>query len=142
MLLFALYLTLGRKFRHHPTVWLYVTPMDAFSALASLAFTPLLTDWSPIDWRVEAPLVLLLAIVPTVLGHSLTLAALRYMRGQVVSVVNMGQFFPAGVIAWFLLEETPQISFYPDALLILLAGYIAIMSDKEASKVDPSLLDV
>ncbi len=131
MLLMAVYLTLGRKFRHHPTVLLYVTPLYATASLVAFAAAPFaeplglrVTD-QPLDWWYEARWLLLLAIVPTIIGHSLINNAMRTLRGQVVSVMNMMQFVIAGVVAWFVLGEVPAASFYIAAVLVVFAGLIA-----------------
>lgn len=125
MLLFAVYLVLGRKFRHHPTTMLYVTPLYAFAALAALVVAPLVGDRWPSDWRAEAPWVLLLAFLPTILGHSLLNQAMRVLRGQVVAIVNMSQFVFAGLLAWTALGECPAAPFYAAALFVIAAATVA-----------------
>ncbi|TWT99891.1 EamA-like transporter family protein [Botrimarina colliarenosi] len=125
MVLFALYLVLGRKFRHHPTTMLYVTPLYAIAAAASFGVAALVGSPWPTDWRAEAPWVLLLALLPTIIGHSLLNRAMRQMRGQVVAVVNMSQFVFAGMFAWMALGERPHAAFYPAAFLVVAAGVVA-----------------
>lgn len=126
MLMMALYLALGRKFRHHPTNLLYVTPLYGVAGLAALALTPWLSSWRSVDWRAEWPWVALLALAPTIVGHSLLLGALRHFRGQVVAVVSMTQFVFAGVMAWLALGERPEPPFYVASALILSAGLIVV----------------
>ncbi|QDT67394.1 EamA-like transporter family protein [Planctomycetes bacterium MalM25] len=141
MLLMAVYLVLGRKFRHHPTNLLYVTPLYATASAVAFAATPaaeplgLIDPAAPLDWRAEAPWVLLLALLPTIVGHSLINNAMRSLRGQVVSVLNMLQFLFAGVLAWAFLNERPEPAFYGAAALVLAAGIVVVLSDR---KVTPS----
>ncbi|QDV76842.1 DMT family transporter [Botrimarina mediterranea] len=130
MLLFALYLVLGRKFRHHPTTMLYVTPLYAFAALAALIIAPLVGERWPSDWQAEAPWVLLLALLPTIIGHSLLNQAMRVLRGQVVAIVNMSQFLFAGLLAWAVLGEQPAAPFYAAALFVVTAGAVAAGADR------------
>lgn len=122
MLLMALYLSLGRKFRHHPTNFLYVTPLYATASAFAFATTPLAGPSEPLDFWTEAPWVLLLALLPTVVGHSLINGAMRELRGQVVSIVNMTQFLFAGFLAWAFLDERPGAYFYVAAAFVLAAG--------------------
>jgi drug/metabolite transporter (DMT)-like permease len=127
MLFLALYLALGRRFRHHPTVWLYLVPLYYAAALASFIAVPLLAESTAVDWSREWPWVLALGIVPTVFGHSLLNNAMRQFRGQIVSLASMLQFVFAGVMAYLLLpNETPGWSFYPASALIVAAGVIVV----------------
>lgn len=126
MLLVATYLVLGRKFRHHPTTLLYVTPLYGVASLAAFASAPLCADLSPIDWGREWVWVVLLGLVPTIVGHSLVNRAMRQMRGQVVSILNLGQFLFAGALAWAVLGERPVSGFYPAAALIVGAAVWAV----------------
>lgn len=125
MLLVAIYLVLGRRFRHHPTTLLYVTPVYAIAAVLAFAVAPFTATGESLDWWAEAPAVVMLALLPTVVGHSLLNRAMRQMRGQVVSIVNMTQFIFAGVLAWLLLNEKPHAVFYFAAVLVVAAGIVA-----------------
>ena len=125
MILFAVYLVLGRKFRHHPTTMLYVTPLYAFAALAAFIVAPLVGDRWPSDWQAEAKWVLLLAFVPTIIGHSLLNQAMRVLRGQVVAILNMSQVVFAGFLAWAILGERPDETFYAAAVFVVIACAIA-----------------
>lgn len=124
--LLSVYLTLGRKFRHHPTNLLYMTPVFAVAAAVAFLAAPFVGSPAVTDWRAEAPWVVLLAIVPTIFGHSLIVGAMRHFRGQTVAVLNMTQFVFATALAWPSLGETPSPAFYPAAALILAAGAILL----------------
>lgn len=145
MLLMAVYLTLGRKFRHHPTTLLYVTPLYATASLIAFAAAPLaeplglLVTTEPLDWWYESKWLLLLAIFPTIIGHSLINNAMRTLRGQVVSVMVMMQFVLASIVAWFVLGEVPAWSFYVAAVLVVTAGLIAagVISPFEKNLAEP-----
>jgi drug/metabolite transporter (DMT)-like permease len=126
MLLFALYLALGRRNRDIPSIWLYVVPLYAIAGLTCLAIgAPRLgevLDFPAHEWL----LLLALAVVPTILGHSLLNGAMKHFRGNVVSVCNVGQFVFAGVSAWVVFGELPKPEFWPAALLVVLAALIAL----------------
>ncbi|MEN0112064.1 MAG: DMT family transporter, partial [Planctomycetota bacterium] len=102
MLLMSVYLTLAKRFRHHPTTLLYVTPLYLSAAVVAACATPWAAANGPLDWRYEVIWVLVLAFIPTLLGHSMLNQAMRRLRGQVVSLVNMTQFVFAAVLAWLV----------------------------------------
>ena len=60
----------------------------------------------------EWALMVGLGVVPTVCGHSLLNAAMRRIRGQIVSLCNVSQFVFAGVMGYFLFGEIPKGLFY------------------------------
>ena len=126
MLLFAAYMALARRYRHHPSVSLYIVPLYAAAAAASFAVSPWLAEFEPIDWAAEWPWVLALGIVPTVVGHSLLNNAMRHLRGQVVSLMVMSQFVFAGIFAYLVLHEIPDWTFYPASALLVVASAMAI----------------
>jgi drug/metabolite transporter (DMT)-like permease len=126
MLLFALYLSLGRRNRDIPSIWLYVVPLYAMAGFVCLvAGAPRLPSVLAFPLR-EWLLLLALAVVPTILGHSLLNGAMKHFRGNVVSVCNVGQFVFAGVLAWAVFGELPKSAFWPAALLVVGAAIIAL----------------
>lgn len=131
MVLFSIYFALGRRYRHHPTLWLYMVPLYATSAVVSFAASLFLSERSPIDWSVELPWVLALGIVPTVFGHTILNQAIRHIRGQIVSIVNMLQFVFAGLLAYPLLGEVPDSSFYFASLIVVGAGIMATLGREQ-----------
>jgi drug/metabolite transporter (DMT)-like permease len=119
MLLFAWYLALGRKNRDFPSLWLYVVPVYAQAAvLCLLAAIPWLGTFEVSSTR-EWSLMFGLAVLPTIMGHSLLNASMRHLRGQVVSLGNVGQFIFAGIMAFFLFSQTPPLSFYFASLMVI-----------------------
>jgi len=126
MLFYAFYMALGRKNRHHPTVWLYLVPLYAVAAVASMAVAFFFVNpIQPYGPR-EIALILGLGIIPTVLGHSLINRAMKYFRGQIVSIINMTQFVFAGTMAFLLWGELPAWSFYVASALLALSVWIAV----------------
>src|ERR1022692_462690 len=125
-LLFALYLALGRRNRDFPSVWLYVIPVYGQAALICLvAALPWIRTFEAGSGR-EWAIMVGLAAIPTVCGHSLLNAAMRRIRGQIVSLCNSSQFLFAGVMGYFLFGEVPRAVFYA-ASAIVLAG-VAIVA--------------
>jgi drug/metabolite transporter (DMT)-like permease len=128
MLLFAGYLALGRRNRDFPSLWLYVVPIYLQAGLICLLVaTPWLPTLAGAD-RHEWSLLLGLALVPTIVGHSLLNNAMRHLRGQVVSLCNVAQFVFAGVMAYFLFHESPSPAFYAAAVLVVSGIALVVFS--------------
>jgi drug/metabolite transporter (DMT)-like permease len=134
MLFFACYLALGRKNRHVVTVWLYVVPLYTIGGLfcfaVSLFFTTPIRSYPP----KEIALILALGIIPTVVGHSILNHSMKHLRGQVVSITNMGQFVFAGIMAFFILREIPAWTFYVAGVILVAAAWLAIKDQPGESR--------
>jgi len=120
MLLFAGYLAFGRRHRHLPSLWLYVVPVYRVAAITCALFSlPLIftgMDWdSPREWA----LIIALAVIPTIIGHSFLNGAMRHFRGQAVSLANCSQFVAAGTLAWLIFGEHPNLIFYAASLIVV-----------------------
>lgn len=130
MLFFSVYLTLGRRNRHFASVWLYVVPLYAVAGLlcliVALFFVNPIQPYSARDLL----LILGLAVIPTIGGHSLLNRAMKYFRGQIVSIVNMGQFIFAGMMAYLLFHETPDWTFYVAGVVLAMAVWLVVRSYK------------
>jgi len=126
MLFFAYYLALGRRNRDYPTVWLYLVPLYAIAGVLCFAVGVCLA--SPIRPYTfdQVKFIIGLGVVPTVVGHSLLNLSMRHLRGQAVSMGNLGQFVFAGLMAWWWQHETPHWAFYPASALIVAGAIIAL----------------
>lgn len=119
MVLFALYLVLGRANRDFPSVWLYMWPVYTVAGLVSFAVAPATASFSTDTWTTrELWLLVGLGVIPTVLGHGSINYALKHLRGQVVGVANLAQVISAGTLAYLILGEVPHASFYPASVMI------------------------
>lgn len=130
MLLFALYLALGRRNQTVPTVWLYVVPVywigGAACLLAAVTHVNPLQPYSGLD----VAMILALGIVPTVVGHSILNYSIKHLRGQVVSVLNLLQFVFAAVMALFIYNEVPDWATYV-AGAALVAGSVIVLRARQ-----------
>ena len=128
MLLLATYLALGRRNRDFPTIWLYLVPLYAVAAVtcffASLPFVSPLA----VDSARDGLMIVGLALVPTVMGHSILNYSMKHIRGQTVSVANLGQFIFAGLMAYAFLGEIPHANFYIACTLVVTGAVIALRS--------------
>ncbi|MDY6913267.1 MAG: DMT family transporter [Planctomycetota bacterium] len=128
MLLLAVYLAMGRRNRDFPTVWLYVVPLYAVAGLVCFAASLFFTSPLAVESSQDLMLAGALGIVPTVMGHSIMNYCMRHIRGQAVSVANLGQFIFSGVMAFFLLAEAPQWTFYAACPLVITGAVWALRS--------------
>jgi drug/metabolite transporter (DMT)-like permease len=69
-----------------------------------------------------------LALVPTVCGHSLLNAAMRRIRGQIVSLFNVSQFVFAGLLGYLLFGEIPKALFYAASAIVVAGVSIVVFS--------------
>jgi len=126
MLLLASYLALGRRNRDFPSIWLYLVPLyfvaGAACFLAALPFVGPLEVSSNRDWL----MVLGLAAIPTVMGHSILNYSMKHIRGQAVSVTNLSQFIFAGGMAFLFLGEVPRWNFYVACVLVVAGAVLAL----------------
>ncbi|MGC9522323.1 MAG: DMT family transporter [Anaerolineae bacterium] len=132
MLFYAFYMALGRRNRTFPSVWLYLVPLYAVAALVSMGVAVFFVNpIQPYPAR-EVALILGLGIIPTVVGHSLINYAMKHFRGQLVSIINMGQFVFAGIMAYFLFAEVPAPSFYVASGMLIVSAWIAVRGELRA----------
>jgi drug/metabolite transporter (DMT)-like permease len=128
MLLFALYLALGRRNRDFPSVWLYVIPVYGQAAVVCLiAALPRLHTFSAGSAR-EWALMVGLAAIPTVCGHSLLNLAMRRVRGQIVSLCNASQFIFAGIMGFLVFHEVPRAVFYVTSAVIVAGVAVVVLA--------------
>ncbi len=126
MLTYGVYLVLARRNSEGGSLWTYVVPVYAIGGLACLALAlPLASPLKAYAPR-EALYILGLALLPTVIGHTVLNASMRRLRGQVVSVIGMAEFAFSGVLAWLILGEVPSRLFYPAAALVVVGAAIAV----------------
>jgi drug/metabolite transporter (DMT)-like permease len=128
MLLFAFYLALGRKNRDVPVIWLYVVPLYTLAGLMCFAVSPVATNPLQVFSTREYLILLGLAVIPTIAGHSLLNYSLKHLRGQTVSVCNLAQFLFAGVMGYLFFAEVPPALFYFASVLMVAGTILTIRS--------------
>src|SRR5690606_38293727 len=131
MVLYAAYLGFGSRNRAIPSIYLYVVPVylaaGFFCLLVALAAgAPSRSGRLGPRHTHELLMVLGWAVFPTVAGHSIINWAFKHLRGQVVSILNLGQFIFAGVIGFFLLGDVPTPAFYGAAVLAVGGALIVL----------------
>jgi len=141
LVLLTYYLVLARIHRDIPSIWLYLVPLYFFAGLFCLLLTPVF-QVNPIkDYALREIIIILgLALIPTVLGHSLFNYCMRHLPSQFVAIVTPSEFIIAGILAYFFFQEVPEWTFYL-ACLLLLTGILAVLKDQsqEFPSVDTEL---
>jgi drug/metabolite transporter (DMT)-like permease len=131
MLTFAVYLAWNRR-AHVPTIWLYVPLVYLFAGLLCLLVGLATADSILITSRREALLMIGLALIPTITGHTLLNVSMRSLPSQLVAITNLGQFIPAGILAWFIFHEAPT-RLFPLAVALVIGGALtAILGHRKA----------
>jgi len=142
MILFTLYIALGKGHNRQPSIWLYVVPLYWVAGLTALAVSlpPVLTHgiWiqsAPVDFLAllkELSLPLYLGIFPTIVGHTIFNRSMRFLPSQVVSIGMLSQFIFAGFFAFILFGEIPSLVFYPSAVLVILGSLVVILRGRDS----------
>ena len=132
MMLYAGYLGFGSRNRGFPSIYLYVVPVYLLAGVICLALAGIhgVLAGSPawIGPRVGRELLMIvgLAVVPTLLGHSIVNWSFKVFRGQVVSLLVLGQFIFAGITTYLILDETPSPAFF-GAVCFVVAGMVLVV---------------
>lgn len=127
MIMICIYLVYARKFKEVPSLWLYIVPVYLFAGIFSAAVAlvlriPILESYDGQELLMIASLV----FVPTIIGHTLLNYSMKYIRGQIVGILNILQFVFAGIMAWILLNEIPGPFFYLASALVMAGAVISI----------------
>lgn len=126
----AFYLLAGRSVRRKIDLLPYVTLVYSISALVLLPVCivsrpPLFSlSLNSYFW------ILMLALIPTLIGHSLYNWALRYFKAFTVNVSIIVEPIGATLMAWFLFREQPSALLYPGAGLLVLALVLAFRGEE------------
>jgi len=107
MVSLAVYLALARHLRRG-SLWAYMAPLFTVAGAILVVAALLIEGLPPLPSAGEAVLVVGLAVVPTVIGHSMMNRAICELRPQVVSLVGLGNVPSAALMAWLLWSERPS----------------------------------
>jgi drug/metabolite transporter (DMT)-like permease len=122
MVALAVYLAWNRR-AALPSIWLYVPLVYTFSGLQCLLAGAVTAPSLMLSDSREWLLMLALAIIPTIVGHTILNHSMRVMRSQLVAITTLGQFIPAGILAWFIFDERPGLALFIAATLVV-AGVV------------------
>jgi drug/metabolite transporter (DMT)-like permease len=136
MLLVTGYLVVSRLRNDGGSIWLYVVPLYFLAGLMCAALAlfwpgPAAIFPAGADPRRELLLLLGLAVIPTIVGHSLLNKSMRVLPGQTVSIFNLGQFIFAGVMAYLFYREVPSPRLYIAGAMVV-AGAALVVTARRA----------
>ncbi|MCX6828640.1 MAG: DMT family transporter [candidate division Zixibacteria bacterium] len=125
------YLFIGRQLRARIDNLGYILPVYTISALTlliiSLAYGENMTDYPARSWII----FLLLAIIPTVLGHSLYNWLLKYVPAHMVATTILGEPIGATILAIFFFNQIPGWWTVVGGALILSGIFVVLSRGKE-----------
>lgn len=118
------YFIVGRKARTHMSLLGYVTPLYAVCGLFLLIWVLAVGDpllpYSASAWGYLAAL----AIVPTVIGHTVFNWAIKHVRPTTVSLAFLGEPVVASVLALIFFSQRPPLSTFIGGAFVLVGVYL------------------
>ncbi len=128
------YLMVGRSLRANYstlpyTFMIYGIAAAALTVLALTTRTPLY-PYSGFTFM----LFVAMAIIPTIMGHSVFNWALKRFSATLISLLFLGEPVGASLLAWFILLEQPGPIFFPGAAMVLLGLALVVLSQRGAPK--------
>ncbi len=122
------YLIIGRRVRKQVSLLSYIFVVYGMAALVMLVVA-LVARLPLFGFSTFTYLMLLgLALIPQLLGHTTYNYALAYLSAAFVSVAALGEPVGSSILAYFLLAETPGALKLGGAVLILAGIFIASRS--------------
>ncbi len=119
------YLLVGRSLRAKMDLIPYIFVVYGMAAILLIAFMSGLRE-SPLGFPPITYLwLVLLALVPQLLGHSIFNWALKYLPVSLVSVTLLGEPVGSTILAYFILQQTPGWVKIGGAVLILVGIWMA-----------------
>jgi drug/metabolite transporter (DMT)-like permease len=120
------YLIIGKQLRARIDILPYLTLSYSGAAvillLATVGFGHSFTGYSPMTYL----MMVLLAIVPQLIGHSCLNLAVRLIPVTFVSVAILGEPVGATTLGYFILNETPTAKEIVGGLLILVGIFTVL----------------
>lgn len=113
------YMLVGRGLRSRISLLPYIVIVYTVAAvtllLAVLLFNQPLYPYPPATWLMFC----LLALVPTIMGHTVFNWAFRYVQGAVVSVSILGEPVGATILAYLIFSQVPAVLQLTGGLIIV-----------------------
>ena len=128
-ILAGLYYFNGRKLRKTISLPTYAFVVYFFSFLTMyvmVLFQNLEYTNVPIS---EIQLFLLMALIPTLLGHTMQNWALGYLPAYIVSISLLAEPIGSGILAWFFFQEIPSFGVIIGGLIVIFGLYIVIKAE-------------
>ena len=88
----------------------------------------------PLSWK-NFFFFLLLALIPTLIGHTLYNYILKYVKAHLVGMTILGEPLGATLWAYLILKEIPVSTFYIGGILIFIGIWIAVWRERASGGV-------
>jgi drug/metabolite transporter (DMT)-like permease len=121
------YLIIGRKLRAAQSLSLipYIFLVYGISAIA-LVVVMFFAGQSPLGYPAQTyGWIFLLAAFPQLIGHSTYNWLLKFIPAALVAITTLVEPVASGILAYFILKETPSVWVLLGGLLILAGIYLA-----------------
>jgi drug/metabolite transporter (DMT)-like permease len=130
------YFIVGRKARTRISLLGYVTPLYAVCAvlllLWVLAAREPLYPYSATQWAYFAAL----AVVPTILGHTVFNWAIKHVRPSAISLAFLGEPVAASVLAFVFFGQSPPLATFIGGAMVLAGVYLSMSSPQSIEQFD------
>tara|TARA_B110000014_G_scaffold254293_1_gene234731 strand:- start:764 stop:1660 length:897 start_codon:yes stop_codon:yes gene_type:complete len=132
-ILAGLYYLGGRKLRKEISLPTYALVVYLSSAL-TMWFVVIVQDLEYLNIpNSDFQLFFLMALVPTLLGHTMQNWALAFLPAYVVSITLLTEPIGSGILAWHFFKEVPSLGVFIGGLIVLLGVYMVALSEKESN---------
>ena len=122
------YFIIGRKVRARVSLLGYVTPLYAVCSLFLLLWA-LAADSRFYPYAVNVwGYFLALAVVPTILGHTVFNWAIKHVLPSTISLAFLGEPVVASILAYFFFGQKPPIATFIGGALVLFGIYLTMPS--------------
>jgi LPXTG-motif cell wall-anchored protein len=133
----GLYLFIGRQLRARLDNLSYIYPVYTIAAITliiiSLLYNENLIHYPPRTWGI----FLLLALIPTIIGHSLYNWLLKYVTAHMVATTILGEPIGATILAIFFFHQIPGWWTLVGGAMILSGIFIVLRRRKESRMIYP-----
>ncbi len=129
----SIYFMSGSHLRKYLTTFQYITLVYSFSALFTLIFA--LSSKKPFfGYRpISYLLMILMAIIPQLLGHTSFNWALKHIRANAVAIATLGEPIGASVLAYLIFHQSVTLLQFIGMAIVLFSIAMAI---KESTKIN------
>jgi drug/metabolite transporter (DMT)-like permease len=125
------YILIGRKLRSGMSLVSYISLVYSMAAVV-LIIIMLSAGESPFGYSLETyKWLILLAVIPQLIGHSLFNWALGYLSAALVSITLLGEPIGSTILAYFILHEKPTMIKLVGGALILMGIYVASRAETD-----------
>ncbi len=137
-ILAGLYYLGGRKHRKKISL-----PTYAFIVYLSSAITMWIVvlvqglEYKSIS-KSEFQLFFVMALVPTLLGHTMQNWALAFLPAYVISITLLAEPVGSGLLAWHLFDEVPSLGVLIGGLIVLFGVCVVALSEEDFTSEDQS----